>query len=75
VIVTGPRDRGFIFRKDVVLPDYRRLWGTVSVERPMRFGEVKLTTGYNRAWRSGQGQARNEWLGRVSFMTHPLRAF
>lgn len=75
VIVTRPRDRGFIFQKDVVLPDYRRIWGTLSAERPLAIGALKLTAGYNRAWRSGQNDGRNEWLGRISLATHQLRAF
>lgn len=74
VLSSGPRDRGFTFVKDSVRPDYRRQWATVSVERTPRIGALKLTLGYNRAWRSGQA-ARNEWLGSVSLMTRRLCAF
>jgi hypothetical protein len=68
------RDRGFRFVLDSVIPDHRRNRATASIDRSTRFGAVRLTLGYNRAWQTG-ASGRNEWLGRLELRSHPLTTF
>jgi hypothetical protein len=46
----------------------------LSLEELLPAGALRLTVGYNRAWRTGQ-PGRNEWLGLVSLTTQRLTAF
>lgn len=74
VTVSDTRDRGFRFVLDSVIPHYRTRRALASTEHALGFGAVRLTLGYDRAWRSA-GTGRNEWLGLVSFRSQRLRTF
>lgn len=67
-------DRGFRFVLDSVFPDHRRNRVTASLDRTVSFGAMRLTLGYDRAWRTG-GIGRNEWLGLVALTSRRLRTF
>jgi hypothetical protein len=72
--VSGTRDRGFRFIRLTDDPEHRRRRALLSLEREVGTGALRLTVGYNRAWRSGQ-PARGEWLGRASYTSRRLLTF
>jgi capsule assembly protein Wzi len=71
---TGPRDRGFRLIRLTNDPDYHRRRATASVERATRIGALRVSAGYNRAWRTNQG-GRDEWLGTIELASRALRSF
>lgn len=74
VTTTDTRDRGFRFVRLTDDPDYRRRRATASLGRPIGFGALRVTLGYNHVWRTGQ-PARGEWLGLLTFASRQLPTF
>lgn len=74
VQTSGPNDRGWKFIRLTDDPDSRRRRATLSFNRQLAVGGVRLTLGYNRAWRTGQ-VGREEWLGLVSLTSRRLSVF
>jgi hypothetical protein len=73
---SDPLDRTFRFVRLTDEPHDRRRRATASIERAVGndAGALRLTLGYNRAWRAG-GSARNEWLGQIALRSHRLPTF
>jgi hypothetical protein len=67
-------DRTFRFVRLTDEPRYRRRRATASIERPVGAGALRVTIGYNRAWRTG-ASGRDEWLGQLALRSHQLPMF
>lgn len=74
VTVSAERDRGFKFIRLTDDPDVRRARAVASLERGLGAGALRVSGGYNRAWRTGQ-PARHEWMGQLSLAMRLLPTF